>query len=248
MFRFLLIWFRTMCNLYGTVDRQTLRTQFFADPGDVMWDPLVSPLGTGVFLKGMGVAAIGQWGMIPAQSPTRIPRLTSGQRMSTNNARRERVATAPTFRAAWARGQRCLIPAAWFQEPYWGITLADPMAATRNTWWRFWRADSAPWALAGVWSDWTDPASGEVVPSFTMLTQNCDGHPLLALMHKPDPKLPPQAQDKRTVVPIERADWALWLHGPREAAETLFRVPPPGGFRHRPADASIQHPLLKASS
>jgi putative SOS response-associated peptidase YedK len=248
MFRFLLIWFRTMCNLYGTVDRQTLRTQFFADPGDVMWDPLVSPLGTGVFLKGMGVAAIGQWGMIPAQSPTRIPRLTSGQRMSTNNARRERVATAPTFRAAWARGQRCLIPAAWFQEPYWGITLADPMAATRNTWWRFWRADSAPWALAGVWSDWTDPASGEVVPSFTMLTQNCDGHPLLALMHKPVPKLPPQAQDKRTVVPIERADWALWLHGPREAAETLFRVPPPGGFRHGPADASIQHLLLKASS
>jgi putative SOS response-associated peptidase YedK len=248
MFQFFLFCFRTMCNLYGTVDRQTLRTQFFADPGDVKWDPLVAPLGTGVFLKGHGVAAVGQWGMIPAFSPTRVPRLSSGQRMSTNNARRERVATAPTFRSAWARGQRCLIPATWFQEPYWGITLADPMAATHNTWWRFWRADNEPWALAGVWGDWTDPVSGEVVPSYTMLTQNCDGHPLLALMHKPDLKFPADAQDKRTVVPIERADWELWLHGPREAAESLFRVPPPEGFRHGPADASINHPLLRASS
>lgn len=237
-----------MCNLYGTVDRQTLCTRFFADAGERTWDAQVAPLGTGVFLKGLGVAAVGQWGMIPAHSPTRVPRLASGQRMSTNNARRERVATAPTFRAAWARGQRCLIPATWFQEPYWGITLADPMAATRNTWWRFARADGEPWALAGLWSEWTDPATGEVVPSYTMLTQNCDGHPLLALMHKPDPKLPPDAQDKRTVVPIEPADWELWLHGPREAAEALFRVPPPEQFRHGPADPSITHPLLKASS
>jgi len=236
-----------MCNLYGTVDRQTLRTQFFAHPGNGEWDAVVAPLGTGVFIKGAGVAALGQWGMIPAHSPTRCPRLAGGQRMSTNNARRERVASAPTFRTAWARAQRCLIPATWFQEPYWGITPGDPMAATRNTWWRFSRADGAPWALAGLWSEWTDPATGEVVPNYTMLTQNCDVHPLLALMHKPDPKLPTHAQDKRTVVPIERADWDLWLHGPREAAEALFRVPPPEAFHHGPVDPSIVHPNLRAS-
>lgn len=68
-----------------------------------------------------------------------------------------------------------------------------------------------------------------------MLTQNCDGHPLVALMHRLDPKLPPDKQDKRTVVPIEREDWDLWLHGPREAAESLIRVPPLELFRHGPA-------------
>jgi hypothetical protein len=46
-----------------------------------------------------------------------------------------------------------------------------------------------------------------------MITQNCDGHPLLALMHKPEVDkdgrvLPVNQQDKRAVVPLERADGA----------------------------------------
>jgi putative SOS response-associated peptidase YedK len=174
--------------------------------------------------------------MIPPSSKERTPKTREGQRMSTNNARRETVASAWTFRFPWQRGQRCLIPATWFQEPYWGISHADPMEMTKNTWWRFWRADDEPWMLAGLWSEWTDPATGEVVPNYSMLTQNCDGHKLLALMHKPDLKQPPDKQDKRAVVPIERDDWDLWLHGPKEAAESLIRVPPVERFRHAPAE------------
>ena len=34
-----------MCNLYGTVDRQTLRTRFFVDAGERTWDAQVAPLG-----------------------------------------------------------------------------------------------------------------------------------------------------------------------------------------------------------
>lgn len=163
--------------------------------------------------------------------------------MSTNNARCETVATAWTYRFPWQRGQRCLIPAAWYQEPYWGITHADPMALTKNTWWRFWRADGEPWMFAGIWSEWTDPETGEVVPNYSMLTQNCDGHPLLALMHKPDPKLPADAQDKRSVVAIERDDWDLWLHGPKEAALALIKVSPVTAFRHGPAEPDKAHVL-----
>lgn len=225
-----------MCNLYGSVDRQTLRTRFFADAGDAVWDAQVAPLGRGVFLVSQGQARVGQWGMIPPGSKERVPRTREGRRLSTNNARRERMATAPTFRGAWARGQRCLIPADWFQEPYWGISHHQPMAATRNTWWRFWRADGQPWALAGLWGEWTDPVTGELVPHYTLITQNCDGHRLLALMHKPDPDLPPDAQDKRTVVPVEAADWDAWLHAPPAVAEALIRVPPVEAFRHGPAD------------
>lgn len=93
--------------------------------------------------------------------------------------------------------------------------------------------DGMPWALAGLWDEWTDPASGEVVLSYTLVTQNCDHHPLLKLMHRPNLKLPADRQDKRTVVPIEREDWATWLHGNAQEAEALIRLPPVEIFAHR---------------
>ena len=232
-----------MCNLYGTTPRKELqRSVFVSVPETIVdWPSTVGPLGNGVFVRQYGEAVVGQWGMIPPSSKERTPKTREGRRMSTNNARRETVATAWTYRFPWQRGQRCLIPAAWFQEPYWGITHADPMAMTKNTWWRFWRDDDEPWMLAGLWSEWTDPVTGEVVPNFTMLTQNCDGHALLALMHKPDLKQPPEKQDKRAVVPIERDDFDLWLHGPKEAAEALIRVPTMELFRHGPAEPDKAH-------
>lgn len=232
-----------MCNLTGSTDAQTLRSQLFLDLDNLSWDQTVAPLGKGVYIRQDNRAQVGQWGMIPPNSKERTPKTREGRRLSTNNARRETVATAWTFRFPWSRGQRCLIPAEWFQEPYWGISHTDPMGMTKNTWWRFWRADGQPWMLAGIWNEWTDPVTGEVVPNYTMLTQNCDGHPLLALMHKPDPKLPPDKQDKRTVVPIEREDWDLWLHGPKEAAEALIRVPPVELFRHGPAEPEKAYAL-----
>jgi putative SOS response-associated peptidase YedK len=107
-------------------------------------------------------------------------------------------------------------------------------------WWRFGRSDGQPWALAGLWAEWTDPASGEVVLSYTMLTQNCDAHPLLSRMHKPDPALPPHAQDKRSVVPIEREHWDQWLHGSSAQALELVRLPAVERFAHGPADPGQQ--------
>ena len=77
-----------------------------------------------------------------------------------------------------------------FDEPNW--------ETGKNVWWRFRRADGAPWGLAGLWNTWTDKATGEIVESYTMLTLNADAHPLMSRMHKPDPKLGPDQQDKRS--------------------------------------------------
>jgi putative SOS response-associated peptidase YedK len=96
-----------VCNLYGTTDAQHLRTLLFAKnvPADG-WDMTVAPLKTGVFIRQHGEALIGQWGMIPPNASDRVPRnKTTGRPLSTNNARRETVATAWTFRFPWARGQ-----------------------------------------------------------------------------------------------------------------------------------------------
>lgn len=218
-----------MCNIYQSTSPDDLPVWFKADTPTKPYAATIAPLKDGPFIKSDGVCEVGQWGMIPGTSKTRTPTTRDGRRMSTNNARRETVATAWTYSSAWKAGQRCLIPAWSYDEPYWGTG--------KNIWWRFWRADGAPWALAGLWSEWTDPETGEVVPNYTMLTQNCDGHPLLSLMHKPDGAIP---SDKRAVVPIEAADWDRWLHGSLPDAEALIQVPPVERFRHAAADPAKQ--------
>ena len=61
--------------------------------------------------------------------------------------------------------------------------------------------------------------------SYTMLTINADRHPLMSRMHKPDPKLPPDRQDKRSVIPIEPEDWDEWLTCTPARAVDLLQVP-----------------------
>lgn len=211
-----------MCNLYHMAPREHVERYFRLQLPEGYREAAVGPYNAGLVLRGAtgGVQALmAQWGMIAPGSKTRRPQ---SRAILTNNARAESIAQRPTYRDAWRRGQRCLIPCAWYQEPNW--------ETGRNIWWRMRRADGEPWALGGIWSEWTDPASGEIVPSYTMVTINCDGHPLLGRLHKPDPQLPPDAQDKRSVVPLEPADWQAWLAGDEADARRLLQVPPAERF------------------
>jgi putative SOS response-associated peptidase YedK len=183
----------------------------------------VFPRGPGPFIRAEREATeprrelvIGQWGLVPWFAKT--AKLT----YSTNNARFEEIAAKASFKQSWQYGKRCIIPAMSFDEPNW--------ESGRNVWWRFRRADGAPWGLAGLWNTWTDKASGEVVESFTMLTLNADAHPLMSRMHKPDPKLAPDQQDKRSVMPIELGDVDQWLYGTVEQAAELIRLAPADAF------------------
>jgi len=166
--------------------------------------------------------------MIPRDSDTRIPMKSpkpgeKAKRISTVNARTESVASRPTFRDAWKHGQRCIIPAVSFDEPNW--------ETQKNVWWRFWRADGAPWGLAGLWSIWTDSLTGELVPNYTMLTLNANAHPLMSRMHKNEidkatgAPLPLHLQDKRSLIAIECADADRWLAGTVEEARALMVLP-----------------------
>jgi putative SOS response-associated peptidase YedK len=216
-----------MCNLHHLAPKEHVERYFRAVTPDYS-ATAVGPFGTGLFLRPAGDGlrgVIGQWGMVQPGAKSRRP---SSRAILTNNARSETVATRPTYRDAWRAGQRCLIPAAWYQEPNW--------ETGKNIWWRLTRADGAPWAIAGLWSEWTDPATGEIVPNYTMLTVNCDGHPLLGRLHKPDPKLPDDAQDKRSLVLLEPDQWAVWLHGSIEEARALLLPPPAAWF-----DPAVAH-------
>ncbi|CAM5796324.1 hypothetical protein [Rhizobacter fulvus] len=95
-----------------------------------------------------------------------------------------------------------------------------------------------------AWNTWVDPATGEVFESYSMLTQNCDGHPLLSRFHKPEVLLPMDQQDKRTVVPLEVADFRTWLTGSVEEAKALIRLQPTDLYDARPDGPTAVQPDL----
>jgi putative SOS response-associated peptidase YedK len=155
---------------------------------------------------------IGQRGLVPwFAKAAKLP-------YSTNNARFEEIKSKASFKHSWQYGKRCIISAMSFDEPNW--------ETGKNVWWRFRPADGAPWGLAGLWNTWTDKATGEIVESYTMLTLNADAHPLMSRMHKPNPKLGPHQQDKRSVVAIEIDDVDQWLFGAVDVAQVLVRLSP----------------------
>jgi putative SOS response-associated peptidase YedK len=83
-------------------------------------------------------------------------------------------------------------------------------------------------------------ATGEVVESYTMLTLNADAHPLMRRMHKPDPALGPDQQDKRSVIPIELEDVDTWLLGSQEDARRLLQLAPADIFQATTASPAAQ--------
>ncbi|BAL23698.1 SOS response-associated peptidase [Azoarcus sp. KH32C] len=206
-----------MCNRYVSADEAAIeRFWHIGRHNQPRWAADIFPRVPGPFIRSVRGTSelelvVGQWGLIPFFARTPV------LKYSTNNARFEEISEKASYKQSWARGRRCIIPAWSFDEPCW--------ETGRNVWWRFQRADDAPWGLAGLWNAWTDPETGEIIESYTMLTVNADAHPLMSRMHKPDPKLPADQQDKRSVVAIEFADLSKWLTGTQAEAATLVRPP-----------------------
>jgi putative SOS response-associated peptidase YedK len=221
-----------MCNRYVSPAAADMERAWQLTPGEAWRGGSVFPNSAGPFIRPHRGSerrelVIGRWGLIPDFAKT--ARIS----WSTNNARSEEMATKATYKTPWRQGQRCIIPAVSFDEPNW--------ETGRNVWWTFRRADGGLWALAGLWNTWTDRATGEAVESYTMCTINADAHPLMSRMHKPDPTLAPDAQDKRSVVVIEAGDIDTWLHGSEDDARALLRLSPAEHFAASPA------PDLRAS-
>jgi putative SOS response-associated peptidase YedK len=217
-----------MCNRYVSPAAAGLERLWHLKNNGLSWPQKdVFPQGQGTFVRASKDASepnelvIGQWDLIPWFAKT--PKLT----YSTNNCRSETAATAASFKQSWLHGKRCLIPATLFFEPCW--------ESGKNEWWTFRRTDGLPWALAGLWNTWVDKETGEVVESYTMLTMNADVHPLMRRMHRPDPKLAADQQDKRSVVAIETPMMDTWLKRTIEEASALIALTSAKTFNAAPA-------------
>lgn len=205
-----------MCTRYISPDQAAIeRAWEIGRHNQHRWARDLFPRARGPFLRlgedrGLNLV-VGTWGLIPSWAKTPV------LKYATVNCRSEEAADKPSFRDAWRRSQRCIIPAHSFDEPCW--------ESGKNVWWRFHRVDGQPWGLAGLWNTWIDQHTGEIVETYTMLTVNADTHPLMNRMHKPDPKHPPDQQDKRSVVAIETVDVERWLRGDLPEVRDLLAPP-----------------------
>jgi putative SOS response-associated peptidase YedK len=153
-------------------------------------------------------AAMLRWGLIPFWAKD------AKIAYKTINARGETVATAPSFRAAW-KARRCLVPTSGFYE--WTKTPDGKQPYLIGF------KDGRLFSFGGLWENWKDPASGETVESYTIIT----GEPneVAGKIHN------------RMPVIVDPADFGRWL----TAAE-----PPADLLRPYPANDMTAYPMSMA--
>jgi len=137
------------------------------------------------------------WGLIPAwtKSPAEAVAISN----STINARAETMFEKPAFREP-ARSQRCLVLVDGFFEHHHKNGKTFPYhIRLRN---------QEPLTLAGLWDEWTDPASGIRRRTYTIVTTQAN--PLMARIHnnpkaEEGPRMPlilPKAYEHDWLKPI----------------------------------------------
>jgi putative SOS response-associated peptidase YedK len=109
-----------------------------------------------------------RWGLIPHWRSD-----TSGGRKPIN-AKCETVRSLPTFRDAYGL-QSCIVPVDGFFE--WkaikGQKTKQPYAIAMKS--------GKPFGIGGIWENWKEPAGGEWIRTFAIITT--DANPLVAEIH-----------------------------------------------------------------
>jgi putative SOS response-associated peptidase YedK len=168
-----------------------------------------------------------RWGLIPhgsAEKPKPPP----------INAAAETLRRQPMFREAYAQ-RRCILPIDGFFE--WraakGEQSKQPFAIAMK--------DGAPFGLAGLWENWKDPASGDWVRTFCIVTTRANA--LVRPIHHRMPAI------------LAPAAYARWLSDEPDPDDLLAPYPPepmtlwPVSTRvnsPRNDDPSIIEPLAEA--
>jgi putative SOS response-associated peptidase YedK len=198
-----------MCSNYVPVSRRDRLLTFFGVERD-RDDPQVDtwPLGMAPFIRlaedGSGFERVvddGIFGLLPHFATE----IAYGRR--TYNARSETVHQLASFKEAWSKGWRCVIPCEAIYEPCW-----ETGQAVR---WAIYQEGFVPFGVAGIYRPWRHPDGREVF-SFAMLTVNADGHPVMQRFHRPE-------DEKRMVVILDPEDYGGWLSCRVQDAHHYFR-------------------------
>ena len=124
------------------------------------------------------------WGLVPSWSRDPAGHGPTGHGPASGpkpiNARAETLAEKPSFRQLLDR-RRCLVLADSFFE--WQATPAGKVPH------RILLRDEQPFAFAGLWDEWLDRATGELHPTFTIITT--EPNALMARIHNRMPVILP---------------------------------------------------------
>lgn len=99
-----------------------------------------------------------RWDLVPSWWKKPL----SEKKFRTHNARAETLLEKATFRAAWNKSQRCIILMNFYE---WNRPRkkGDPP-------YHIYPTKEAAFRIAGLWDEWTDPETGEIVLSCTTIT------------------------------------------------------------------------------
>jgi len=143
-----------------------------------------------------------EWGLIPRW--VKSAQAASDIRKMTLNARREAIFEKPSFRDA-IRKRRALLPVNGFVEWRHEGTIKQPHLVRA--------VDQTILTLGCIWEDWTDPETGELHTTFSIVTT--DANELMSVVHNVKQRMP---------VVIPRDVRATWLHAEdREELEPCMR-------------------------
>jgi len=194
-----------MCSNYVPVTDADRLLAFFGVTRDANELPAeLYPTGVGPFIRlvnGQRELGVGHFGLLP---PWRRE-VKYGKH--TYNSRSETVSTLPSFKDAWRRGTRCVVPADAVFEPKYYEDLT-------NERWRIEREDGAPLGIAGLYNQWTE--DGVEKFSYTMLTVECGSHPFYSQFHKP-------GEEKRMPIFLDPAEYDDWMSCAVVEAPRFFR-------------------------
>jgi putative SOS response-associated peptidase YedK len=151
--------------------------------------------------SGERTATMMRWGLIPYWAQG-VP-LTA----STINATVERIASAPSYRDPWRRGQRCILVMGGFYEPHVNADGTRDQFFVRLT-------EREVFGVAGLW-DRSRRQDGSHVFSCTLIT--VPANPLLAEVHNGKQRMP---------AILAESQHETWLQGEAHAArESLGSYP-----------------------
>jgi len=197
-----------MCVQYlTTVNTDWVKTHFDLDlPVSTAHDVFPTYPGT-IILKSHITqrTAIGpaRFGLIPSWAKD------DGFGRKTYNARSETVSEKPSYKHSWTQRHYALALADAFYEPCY-----ESGKAVRT---KIQQVNREPMAIASIWDTWTEPETGELIVSFSMLTIEAGEHPLMNRCHKPE-------DEKRTVVPLRPELFQDWLNATPDTARSLLNL------------------------
>ncbi|MCC6370217.1 MAG: SOS response-associated peptidase [Bacteroidia bacterium] len=133
------------------------------------------------------------WGLIPSWTKT----LADGKKFWNNtlNARGETIFEKPSFKDS-AKNKRCLIYIDAFYEHHHYNKQTYPFRIALKS--------GEPMSLAGLWQEWTDRSTGEILQTFSIVTTV--GNPIMTKIHNN-----PKAEGPRMPVILTKETQDEWL-------------------------------------